>query len=287
MKDRLFFVGPGRVGLAFGYALWQVEAVSELTYCGRAPDPPSHPLFNQGGARYVHGLTRPPEGTTAVFLTVPDDVLPEMAMALAGQGKAPGEVPAMHVSGAFATDVLAPLHRQGYVPGTLHPLQAVAHPVTGAERLRNCWWSVSGGAVVKATARRLLLPLGGRQLMVPATQRPRYHAAAVLVSNYFPVVLAAGARILVQAGIDPDEAVKALVPLARGTVENVREMGPAGALTGPVARGDLETLALHLRVLEDERDLYVGLGREVVRFLGEALPEETRQAISELFQGDA
>lgn len=285
MKERLFFVGPGRVGLSLGYALWQEEAVAELTYCGRRPEPPSHPLFTQGVARYVHGLERPAEGTTAVFLAVPDDLLTELAMALAGQGRAPGEVPAFHLSGAFSAEVLAPLHRQGYRVGCLHPLQAIAHAVTGADRLRGCWYAVSGDPVATAAARRILMALGGRTLEIPATHRARYHAAAVLVSNYLPVLLASGARLLAEAGVSPDDALEALLPLARGTLDNLAELGPGGALTGPVARGDVETVDLHLRVLDSrERSLYLTLGREMLRVAGDRIPEEAREALRELFE---
>lgn len=285
MKDRLFIVGPGRLGLSLGWALWQCDGITEVTYCGRDPEPPDHPLFSDGIARYIHGLRQPGPEITAVFLTVPDDVLHEVAMALAGQGPAPGEIPALHVSGAVSTDILAPLHRQGYVPGCFHPLQAVADSRSGAERLKDCYWAVSGGPAVQAAARRLLTPLGGRRLAVPATQRPRYHAAAVLVSNYLPVLVSAGADLLAQAGVGADEAVQALVPLGKGTLDNVAELGPRLALTGPIVRGDLETVDLHLRTLEGrERDLYVTLGREVVRLAGDSLSPDLREAVLELFE---
>src|SRR3954469_21899365 len=136
MADRVLFVGPGRTGLALGYALSQVHgALDSLTYCGRRPEPPAHPLFIEGVATYVFGLQRPEPGTTAVFLTVPDDVLPEMAHALAGQGQAPEGCAAFHCSGALSVEVLAPLHARGYHVGSIHPLQSLAHPITGAERL--------------------------------------------------------------------------------------------------------------------------------------------------------
>ena len=67
MNDRLMIVGPGKLGLALGYALWQADGVDGLEYHGRRPEPPSHPLFTQGVARYVYGLERPSSGTTGVF----------------------------------------------------------------------------------------------------------------------------------------------------------------------------------------------------------------------------
>lgn len=282
MAERLFFVGPGRAGLALGYALWQAEAVEALTYCGRRPEPPSHPLFIQGVARYRFGLERPAPGTDAVFLSVPDDVLPEMAHALAGQGDAPPGCAAFHLSGALSGDVLAPLHARGYSVGTLHPLQSLAHPVTGADRIPGSTFALSGEPGAIRVARRLLRHLGAHGITVPVTLRPLYHAAAVMASNYVAMLLAVGGRLLVRAGVPEDQALRALVPLARGTLENIDELGFANALTGPVARGDVETVRLHLRSMEPrEREVYRALGRELTE-LAEAWEVLDGEAAAEL-----
>ena len=284
--DRALIVGPGRAGLALGYALWQADALESLSYCGRRPEPPAHPLFIQGLARYFFGLERPGPGTTAVLLTVPDDVLPEMAHAMAGQGDAPEGCAVLHCSGALSLEVLSPLHARGYHVGSLHPLQALAHPVTGAERLRGSWFAVSGEPEATAVARRLVVRLEGTPLAIPIARRPLYHAAAVVASNYLPVLLALAARLLVLAGVDEDDAIPALLPLMRGTLENIGEMGLAPALTGPISRGDIETVRLHLRVLPDrEARVYRDLGREAVA-LAEArgLDGETAAALKDLFE---
>lgn len=265
MSDRLVFVGPGRAGLALGYALWHAEALEAVTYFGRRPEPPAHPIFIEGFARYHFGLERPGEGTTAVLLTVPDDALSEMAHAMAGQGDAPEGCVALHCSGALSVDVLAPLHARGYRVGSLHPLQSLAHPVSGAERLAGSWFAVSGEPEAAAVGRRLVSELGGTPLVIPVARRPLYHAAAVVASNYLPVLLALSARLLVLSGVDPDEAVRALLPLMRGTLDNVDELGLASALTGPIARGDVETVRMHLRSLPArEGRLYRDLGREAI-----------------------
>lgn len=287
MAERLFFVGPGRAGLALGYALWQAEAVERITYCGRRPEPPSHPLFIQGLARYCFGLERPAPGTNAVFLSVPDRVLPEMAHALAGQGDAPPGCAAFHLSGALSGDVLAPLHARGYAVGTFHPLQSMAHPVTGADRLPGSTFALSGEPRAVRVARRLVAYLGGREVTIPVTQRPLYHAAGVLASNYLAVLLAVGGRLLVRAGVAEDRALEALLPLARGTLENVAEMGLGPALTGPVARGDGETVRLHLMSMEPrEREVYRALGQELTRLAEEweILDADGAAALRELLE---
>lgn len=277
MKDRLFVVGPGRAGLALGYALWQADALDALTFAGRRPEPPSHPVFIQGVARYVFGLERPEEDTTAVVLAVPDGVLPELAAAVAGQGPAPSGCAAYHLSGALTTEVLAPLHARGYSVGSLHPLQAIAHPVTGAEHLPGSYFSVTGEPLAVSTARRLLGAMGCRAIAVPEVWRPAYHAACVLASNGIVALLSAAVRLLTELGVEPDEAREALLPLARGTLRNLGELGPEGSLTGPVARGDVETVDLHLRSLEpEERRLYAAVTLELLQLARAAGLDEER-----------
>ena len=281
MAEDLLFVGPGRAGLSLGYALWQAGAVNSLTYCGRRPDPPAHPLFIEGMADYVFGLEGPAPGTSAVILSVPDEVLPEISIALAAHGEAPGGCVAFHLSGALGTDPLAPLVRQGYEVGTLHPLQTLADPVLGGRQLRGVHFAISGEPNALSTARRIIHHLGGVGVSIPVSQRPLYHAAAVFASNYLAGLLNTAGRLMAQAGIPEDEALAAILPLARGALENLERMGPARALTGPISRGDLETVRLHLRTLEPrERALYTALGKELLHLAREGgLGEEVAEAM--------
>jgi len=286
MSERLFFVGPGRAGLALGYALWQTEMVDSLTYCGRQPEPPAHPLFIQGKARYVFGLEAPERDTTAVFLSVPDQILPEISMVLAAHGRAPPGCVAFHLSGALGTDPLAPLVERGYGVGTLHPLQTLADPVRGAELLPGSYFAISGEPAALATGRRLLHHLGCPTLSVPVARRPLYHAAAVFASNFIAGLVGAAGRMMSQAGVEEEEALQALIPLARGTLDNLERLGPGRALTGPVARGDLETVRLHMRTLEPrERRLYAAIGREILDLAREGgLEEEVLEELQQLFE---
>jgi predicted short-subunit dehydrogenase-like oxidoreductase (DUF2520 family) len=285
MKERLFFVGPGRAGLSLGQALVQADAVAELVYCGRRPEPPIHPLFSDGVARYSFGLEPPGVETTAVFLSVPDDALPEMAHALAGQGTAPPGCPAFHLSGALNADVLAPLHARGYAVGTFHVLQSLADPVTAAARIPGSFVSISGEPGAVAAARRLVQHLGSRTLAVPVARRPLYHAAAVLASGEMVSLLALAARLLVRAGVPEEDALPALLPLARGNLDNLERLGLEQALTGPVPRGDVETVRLHLRTLEPRaREVYRLLTLELVDQMELGLEPEVREALQELLE---
>jgi predicted short-subunit dehydrogenase-like oxidoreductase (DUF2520 family) len=171
------------------------------------------------------------------------------------------------------------------VVGTFHPLQTVAEPVKGAELLTGAYFAVSGEPGALSLARRLLQAMGSRVITVPVSRRPLYHAAAVFASNYLSGLVAASFRLMAQAGVPPDEALHAILPLARGTLDNLERLGPALALTGPVVRGDVETVRLHLRALEPrERSLYAAMGLETLWVareagLGEDVAEELREIL--------
>jgi predicted short-subunit dehydrogenase-like oxidoreductase (DUF2520 family) len=283
--ERLVIIGPGRLGLALGTALIQADAEVSLRYLGRHPEPPGHPLFTEGRAEYRYGLEVPPHGTSAVLLTVPDGLLREMAEVLAGRGDPPPGTPVLHCSGALGGEPLEALHHRGYRVGTLHPLQAIANPVTGAQRLMGSSFAISGEPEALAAARRIVSALGGRWIQVPTVRRPLYHASAVMASNYLVVLVRVAARLLEEAGAEPEEAEDAIVALARGALENVAEYGLHGALTGPVSRGDVDVVGLHLRTLSPEdATLYAELGTRALEMSKDRLPAEVVGAMNELFR---
>lgn len=266
MSETVAVIGPGRMGLALGGALMQAGEVDRLTYYGRSPDPPPHPLFEGDGVEYAMGYGPLVEETSVLILAVPDDAIHDVANQVARMGPAPSPCVALHLSGALSTDILTPLHTAGFMVGSLHPLQTVADPWSGVERLRGCAYAIAGEPGALTTARRIVAALDGRALVIPPALRPLYHAVAVFASNYVLVAAAAVARTLAEAGIAEEDAVAAALPLMRGTMDNLEQLGLGAALTGPVARGDVDTVRLHLsRLSARERRLYSALGMETVQ----------------------
>jgi predicted short-subunit dehydrogenase-like oxidoreductase (DUF2520 family) len=128
-----------------------------------------------------------------------------------------------------------------------------------------------------AAARRIVAALDGRALVISPHSRPLYHAAAVLASNALVALAAAAARMLEEAGVAGDDALPALLPLMRGTLDNIEQLGARPALTGPIARGDVDTVRLHLaRLSPGDRVLYCGLGLELLRLAREAGLDDAR-----------
>jgi len=194
-------------------------------------------------------------GANLLVLAVRDDVLVDLASRLAPL-VARGAV-VLHCSGALpAREALAPLADRAAV-GTLHPLVSVAD---GAE-FRGVPFAVEGEG-----ARDLALLLGGVPFEVAPEAMPLYHAAAVIAANYVVTLLDVAVRLATEAGLPEPAAREALGRLAAGAVANVRRLGTAEALTGPIARGDKGVVARHLASLPaDLRPLYEALAAETRR----------------------
>lgn len=269
MSERVVIVGPGRMGLALGAALRMSGELDHLMFMGRALEPPPHPIFDAAasapGALYMMGPAPLPGDTTLVVLAVPDSALAEVAHDLALAGPAPPGCVAVHLSGALSAEVLEPLHAAGYATGTMHPLQSVADPWLSPDRMSGIAFAISGEPAALRAARRITSLLDGVALVIPPAHRPLYHAAAATASNGIVALVAAASRWLEAVGLSPQESMAALLPLMQGTLDNLRHLGATGALTGPIARGDADTVRLHLsRLSGHDRSLYCALGREAL-----------------------
>ena len=256
------------MGLALGAALQRSGDLEQLVFFGRGMEPPPHPLFDGVPENPVEYRIWPaplPANTTIVILAVPDGKLGEVAYELSLMGPPPPGCVALHLSGALSATPLEPLHAAGYSVGSMHPLQAVADPWHSGDRLVGAAFALAGEPGATAAARRLVSALSGLPLVISPALRPLYHTAAVLASNGLVAILSASVRLLVQAGVSRDDAERALIPLVRGTFDNLEHLGARGALTGPISRGDVDTVRLHLaRLSGHDRALYCALGIELV-----------------------
>jgi len=233
-------------------------------------------------ARLVPARTgfRMPAGGV-LFLAVPDAVVREMAARVAALGP-PRGLAIVHLSGAMSLDALDALH--GNPRGSFHPLQSFPFP-RDASAFRGI--TIAVDATTPALQRRLSAlarGLGARPKHVPAEQRARYHAAAVFASSFVDVVVGEAVQLLERAGWTEAEATQALMPLIDGAVANIKRKGVVGALTGPLRRGDAETVSRHLAVMENP-ELYRMLGLVALEIakqagLDPAAAERTRRALT-------
>jgi predicted short-subunit dehydrogenase-like oxidoreductase (DUF2520 family) len=256
-------IGPGRAGTAIAVALVRAGRPC-VGVAGRDPDAPS---TRRVAARLdAPATTLEPAVAPAdlIVLATPDGTLDEVAATLA-PAVAPGAL-VVHLSGARGVDALTPIvtTRADVEVGALHPLQTLTG-ANAADALRGAWAAVAGPAAVT----ELAVQLGLRPFTVLDARRAAYHAAAAVASNHLVALLGQVERL----AADADVPLDAFEPLVRTSVDHAFAVGPAAALTGPVARGDVETVARHLdAIAESERPAYRALADSARRLAGRDEP---------------
>jgi predicted short-subunit dehydrogenase-like oxidoreductase (DUF2520 family) len=194
----------------------------------------------------------------------------------------PRSLAIVHCSGALGLDALSALDASPR--GSFHPLQSFPEP-REPSAFRGI--TVAVDATTPALARRLAAlarGIGARPRRVGDDERVAYHAAAVFASNFVDVVIAEAVGLLERIGWTEKESLDALMPLVEGAVSNIRRRGPVKAMTGPIRRGDAETVSRHLAVM-DNVDLYRMLALVALEIAQEAgldpaAAERTRRALT-------
>ncbi len=264
LLGHVWIVGAGRLGLALGWQLTASGRIGRITFAGRSASSPVHPVFDRAEAGYTSDLPVADDEPTLIVVAVPDGAIADVASDLAARRLPP--VPVLHTSGVLSSRILAPLAEVGHPVGSIHPLVAVADPVDSAGHLVHAWYGLEGEPGAVEAAGILVGLLKGGAFPVDPSMKPAYHAAAVFASNYVVAVLAVGEELMTAAGVPLEQARMAIAALARGAIASVEATSPVAALTGPVSRGDDETVALHIAGLSPElRPLYSELARQTLR----------------------
>jgi predicted short-subunit dehydrogenase-like oxidoreductase (DUF2520 family) len=261
-------IGPGKVGTAIGIlanrADWPVVAVA-----GGAAGRAEAAAAAIGECAGACGAAAAAGAGELVLITVPDDRIAEVCSQLAGkQAFAPGTIVA-HCSGALSSEVLASARDECCcLIGSMHPLQTFPTVESAVGRLPGSWCFCEGDETAVACLMRLAEAIGAHAARITPAGKALYHAAAVVACNYLVALMDAAASLAQQAGLDRQSWLLAVEPMVRAGMENVLAIGPEKALTGPVARGDIQTIRRHLDALAGADDglraLYAACGRQAV-----------------------
>lgn len=223
-----------------------------------------------------------------VFLTIPDGSIESTAAALDWR---PGQA-VVYCSGALGLEVLTRAVAAGALTGCLHPLQSFPSREPAPALFEGIVCGVEGAEPLDGELEAIVGDLGARVVRLEGVDRARYHAAAVFASNYVVALASAAGRAWSLAGLPPDSARLALAPLLGAAAANVGVLELAEALTGPVARGDVETVARHEAALAVDASLlalYRALGAELLRLPLPHSPvvrERLRELITDESEGE-
>ncbi|HET8598438.1 MAG TPA: DUF2520 domain-containing protein [Castellaniella sp.] len=255
------FVGAGRLAHALALAL-QRAGVPVARVASRSPDSARRVARDLAGCRAVDPQAAA-DACDLVFITTPDAAIGEAARAIrwrAGQY-------VVHCSGATPVEALRPAAEAGALVGGFHPMQAFGgDPEVAVRSLPGCTVAIEAAApALEALLQTLARRLECAGLALPPQARARYHASGGYASQHVHALLAEAVRLWQSWGATEAQALAALLPLLRGTVESLSRSGVAGGMPGPVSRGDAGTVRLHRQALQavdpDMRELYDRLCR--------------------------
>jgi predicted short-subunit dehydrogenase-like oxidoreductase (DUF2520 family) len=268
---RVGILGTGRMAKAMGRALRE-RGSPIVAVAGRSLPHAEDAARLIGGSAQAVSLPALPSLADSVLIAVSDDALREVAELLLAAGATDGTV--LHTSGVYGPEALEALAVGGVSCGALHPLQTLSASETSWQGLLGAAFALSAEGKAALWGQEIVDLLGGRLLRLNRDGKPLYHAAAVLASNYLVALLDAAVELMEAAGVPREEALPALAPLVRRSVENCLTEGPEKALTGPIDRGDEATVRLHLEAFRSGelpqrvRRLYKALGQQALELAG-------------------
>jgi len=239
------FIGAGTTGTALAVRLSQkgcpVVAVSSRTLssaqklAGLVSD-----------CRVCHTAQEVADAAELVFITTPDDIVARVC----GEIQWHEGQSVVHCSGAHSVDILEPAKQLGAAVGSFHPLQTFADVDQAVENLPGSTFALEAEEPLLSTLKELTLLLNGSWVELKPGDKVLYHAAAVFACNYLVTLVKLALDLWLDFGVSSREATRALLPLLRGTINNIDSIGLPDCLTGPVARGDSGTMKRHLSALE-------------------------------------
>jgi predicted short-subunit dehydrogenase-like oxidoreductase (DUF2520 family) len=267
-KPKVVIVGAGNFATALAVSLrrsgYEIEAV--ISRSRAASLKKARSLAEEVGARTFIAI---PRTLTAelVWFCVPDSQIGRTARAFAEKIEWKGRI-ALHSSGVLASDELAALRSRGAAVASVHPLMTFVRdsrpPLAGVP------FAVEGDAAALRLAARLIKDLCGHSYSIRRQDKAAYHAWATFASPLFTALLAMTERVAASAGVKGAEARRRMIPILLQTLANYASLGAAGAFSGPIVRGDVDTVKRHLQVLgrtPEAREVYLALARAALRYL--------------------
>jgi predicted short-subunit dehydrogenase-like oxidoreductase (DUF2520 family) len=267
-KPRIAIVGPGRLGSTLTLELRRAGyTISEIVSRNSAASKRNARLL----ARKVeaHASTRDDAHLDAelVWFCVPDREIAAASRQLASVIDWKKKI-AFHSSGALLSDELKALRRAGAMVASVHPLMTF---VEGSNpSLKGVPFAVEGDAMAVGVGRRIVRDLGGEAFTIRKEHKAAYHAWGAFTSPLLVATLVSGEQLAWAAGLSAAEARRKMLPIVRQTIANYQALGPAGAFSGPIVRGDAEIVRKHLAVLKKvpaAREVYLALARAALRYL--------------------
>ena len=271
---KIGFIGAGKVGFSLGKYFTEHGIYVSGYYSRNLNSSKEAAAFTK--TKYYIELEDIIKESDTLFLTVPDGSIREVyskMIHLDIEGKC-----LVHCSGALSSMVFSGISEKGARGCSVHPICAVSDKLTGYRDLSKAYFTIEGNDVTELS--ELLCGCGNVVESISAEEKVKYHAASVCASNLVVGLYDIAAGLLQECGLSENFARNALHPLFLGNANNIASKGVVQALTGPVERGDSETVEKHLSVLSgDEKQIYRLLSGRLVSVAEQKNPDRDYQRL--------
>lgn len=261
-KDSIAILGMGKVGTAVGYLL-KSAGYHIVAVASRSVSSLNHGVAYTGGdicATFSDAAAQ----AESIFITTADDAILSTCEKISQNGVIGPGKKVIHMSGAGGLDLLYAAKNLGACVACIHPLQSFADVEGAIKNIPGSAFGITAQDEIKNWSVQIVMDIGGIAFFIPEADKPLYHAAACMASNYLTTLIHTVENIYISLGMTQHDAVRAFWPLVMGTLKNIEISGTVSALTGPVARGDIGTIRKHLQSLHDKLpdylDAYCAMG---------------------------
>lgn len=264
---KISFIGTGSVGssLAVAFSEKGYPIVSLINRTGASAIALARTVTCKKVSTRVEDIS---PGSDIIFITVSDDAIRNVAKELSVVKRLKfNNIFVAHTSGVHSSAILDPVRNKGAITASMHPIQTFPKRKK-ASKVRNIYFGIEGTVQALPRARQLVNDLDARWVVIPEQMKPLYHAACVFSSGYIVVLMNVIQELTKKLQVVPPWT-EMFGPLMTSAMENAITRSAGSALTGPVVRGDLETINLHMTSLAahtpEFMPLYIVAGIELAR----------------------
>lgn len=246
-EDTVAILGLGKVGTAVGFLLRQA-GYRIVAVAGRSMAALSAGVVYTGGKPYL-SFSDAALQANCIIITTSDDAIAYVCKKISSEGSIKTGTKVIHMSGAGGLDLLESAHDAGAHVASIHPLQSFADVEGAIKNIPGSTFGITSEDEIKEWSVQMVRDLGGIPFFITDADKPLYHAAACIASNYLTTLIYMVEEIYQSLGLSREDTIRAIWPLVIGTIGNIASKGTVQALTGPIARGDAGTIKNHIEAL--------------------------------------
>ena len=284
---RINFIGAGNLGKTIARLLVLNNAGSIEGVCNRSLESSITAVQFIGQGKAYTSLSHLPPADL-VFITTPDDLIEQCANQLSQSDSLnPGTI-VVHCSGTISSSLLNSVKAKGCHVASVHPMRSFANPSISVERYSGTFCAIEGDEKATEILFDLFKKIGSVPFKLDGQKKALYHAAGVFASNYLVAICDKALHCLEEAGVNDEIGMQIILSLMNGTLQNLQStLSTEKALTGPIKRGDSNTISKHLDAFSDDAtaSLYKSLGLATVEIA--KLPSDKEEEIKEILSSES